>query len=149
MGTPWTRPELKAWETGRRRVSEQLAGLNCSTAGFTLVEVVVAILILAVVMLGVTSMLYVSWLHTQRGGSSTVAMNLAQAILEEIKSDPSQAVPVLEQEFPPEDFPDAAGYTYSVATDDDDDLVTVTVTVYFEVNGIGQHVALTALVSKT
>lgn len=112
--------------------------------GFTLVEVVVAILILATVMLGVTGLLYAGWQGTQRGGNSTVALNLAQQKLEEIKNDPGLAVPVTQEE----EFPSVAGYTYKVSTVKKDRLVTVTVAVYYEVHGKEQQVALTTMVQE-
>lgn len=116
-----------------------------SEAGFTLAEVVAAILILAVVMLGVSGMLYVGWLNTQRGGSSTVALNLAQEKLEEVKENPGSAVNVVGGTFP-----SVSGYTYNLSVEDQDDdgLATVTVAVYYQVRSINQEVSLTTMVRK-
>jgi len=58
-------------------------------AGFTLVEVVIAFLILAIALLAFSSMVYFGIFSTNRSSSETVATNLAQMLLEEIKENPS------------------------------------------------------------
>lgn len=121
--------------------------------GFTLVEVVVAILILATVMLGVTGLLYAGWQGTQRGGSSTVALNLAQEKLEEIKNDPSllddPALPSSYDGREPFASP-YADYSYWVeaveASQAGSGLKKVAVKVSYEVRGVEQQVSLTTLV---
>lgn len=119
-----------------------------SGAGFTLAEVVVAILILAMVMLGVTGMLYVGWLNTQRGGSSTVALNLAQETLEEIKNKPwiLGDQPSSYDGRKPFKSP-YTDYSYWVeAGPANNGLKEVTVKVLYQVRGVEQQVSLTTLV---
>lgn len=58
-------------------------------AGFTLVEVVIAVLILAIALLAFSSMVYFGIFSTNRSSSETVATNLAQMLLEEMKENPS------------------------------------------------------------
>jgi len=58
-------------------------------AGFTLVEVVVAVLILSIALLAFSSMIYIGVFSTDRSSSETVAINLAQLLLEEMKENPS------------------------------------------------------------
>lgn len=102
-------------------------------AGFTLVEVVIAVFILAIALLAFSSMTYFGIFSTNRSSAETVATNLAQMLLEEMKDNPSSW---LGKETERATFNEAEykDYVYDVfvfPAQNENDLYTAWVKVYF------------------
>ncbi|MDF9408612.1 prepilin-type N-terminal cleavage/methylation domain-containing protein [Pelotomaculum isophthalicicum JI] len=119
--------------------------------GFTLIEVLVALAILAVSLVAMMD----SFTTASRGNADVyrynVALSLAQSKMEEIKNNPFISVadigPV---DFTEEsDYSEFAGYQYTVAVTDNNLInKTVVVTVYYNDEGTPKEVALTGEITR-
>lgn len=111
-------------------------------AGFSLLEVMLAVLLLGIVLVPMLNLFTTSGRISASSWSEATALNLAQAKLEEMKDTPFDDVVGQSGTFP--DNPDY-NYTISVAPDGDDPslLKIVTVTVNYSEAGGTQSVSLT------
>jgi len=118
--------------------------------GFTLVEIVIAMLLLAVTMVGVSGLIYTGLLAGERAGNQTVALNLAQGIIDELQENPAAAADQPKTSFAARPgFEDYAAYAYQVQVAfHNQRLNRVTVLVFYPVRDKERLVTLSTLVAK-
>lgn len=105
--------------------------------GLTLVEVMVATSILAIVLLVVANVMITGQQATASSQQQTLSVNLAQGLMEEILALEVQSISpkVLTN---PEAFTEAPGYKYTYKIEDyvsDNNLWAITVSVFYDDNG--------------
>lgn len=112
--------------------------------GFTLIEIVISMLILAMLVLFYVSSTTTSFSGTQIAGEKTIALNLARQKIEEIKANnnkttqPSSNVAL-----------STVGYTYDLAIapfQGSSRIYSVTVTVHYIFNSKNQDLSLSTLI---
>jgi len=106
--------------------------------GFTLVEVLAALIILVVVAVPMAMMFYQGSLSADITGKKTTALYLAHQKLEGIIATGTTA----EEQG---EFSGAPGYTYEVSVTPDGKMALVTVTVFYSVSGKQREVSLSTL----
>ncbi len=115
---------------------------------FTLIEVLVAAAILVLVAATAVNMLVSGKMAAQAAWEDTVAVNAAQAVMEELLAG---SLTGGERRDDPQPFPGASGYTYtySVGTyQQDGRLVQVRVTVHYQHQGQERQLELVTLKRK-
>ncbi|NLO88831.1 MAG: prepilin-type N-terminal cleavage/methylation domain-containing protein [Clostridia bacterium] len=112
--------------------------ISKNNKGFTLIEVVSALLILVVVAVPLTYIFFQGSWGSEISGKRAVALNFAQQKMEEIIAE-GRAV---EEEG---NFSEAPGYTYRISVTPDGKMHLVTVTVFYEVMGKSQRLSLSTL----
>lgn len=108
--------------------------------GFTLIEIIVASLILFVVAVPLTHAFFQGRFLAVSAGDKTIALNLAQQKMEEIIAQGS-AAEVAATPFPG----DYAGYSYQVDTSPAGEMQLVTVSVTYFVSQHDEQVSLSLL----
>jgi len=108
--------------------------------GLTLVEVLFAVIILAVALIPMLTMFTTSERFNAGARKMSTAVNLAQGRLEELKNTPFRDIADVTPATP---FPSPhAAYRYAVDVDQAGDLKTVTVAVYYREGETDRQVAL-------
>lgn len=103
--------------------------------GLTLVEILVATSLLAMIILAVSNVLITGLVAANSAKQQTIAVNLAQGKMEEILA---QNIVSPKETTGPEDFNEVPGYKYIYKIEQypsSDNLWAVTVTVYYDKNG--------------
>jgi prepilin-type N-terminal cleavage/methylation domain-containing protein len=109
--------------------------------GLTLVEVLVAAVILGIVAVGLFATFDVSGRLAMAARQQTKAINLAQEKLEELRGIRYGS---LDDIIPPKDFePPVTGFKYGVAVEDNVTSKTVTVAVYYAMGAVSKEIRLT------
>lgn len=109
--------------------------------GFTLVEVMVAVSITGIALVGLMSLFLHSRHFVTDSNHTLQAVHLAQGVLEELKARDYDDV----VERPKTPFSEAPGYSYAVSVSPSSfgyDLKTVTVTVYYQERGQEKKLSL-------
>ncbi|WP_027719298.1 prepilin-type N-terminal cleavage/methylation domain-containing protein [Desulfovirgula thermocuniculi] len=115
---------------------------------FSLVEVLVAAAILVLVAATAVNLLVSGKMTARAAWEDTVAVNAAQAVMEELLACRLSGN---ERQDQPEKFPSAPGYTYTYAVEayqPDDRLLQVRVTVYYQHQGHQRQLELVTLKRK-
>ncbi|MGQ9513227.1 type IV pilus modification PilV family protein [Thermodesulfitimonas sp.] len=109
--------------------------------GLTLVEVLVAAVLLGFIAVGLFTAFGVSARFVAAGREDTKALYLAQQKLEELKGEPFGTVVTVATETP--FTPTVPGFTYRIAVVDNVSTKTVVVAVYYKIHGVAKSVHLT------
>ncbi|SHJ09099.1 prepilin-type N-terminal cleavage/methylation domain-containing protein [Desulfofundulus thermosubterraneus] len=112
---------------------------------FTLIEVLVAAAILVLVAATAVNLMVSGKMAAKAAWEDTVAVNAAQAVMEELLA---RRLAGGERQDQPQPFPGASGYTYTYSVDTyqpDDRLVQVRVIIHFQHQGRERQLELVTL----
>lgn len=124
----------------RSRCDYLARGAGRSTRGYLLLEVLVALMILTATLIPLLTVIGFGSRNVTVAQNEVVALNLAQAYLEEVKDRPAHLVTGVART----PVPGRPGYAYQVTVEQGaENLKTVTVTVWYPAPGGERSVSLT------
>jgi len=122
--------------------------VSAKPKGFSLIEVLIALVILSISLLGIASLMATTTRYNSSAGHMTEAATFAQDMLEQLRVTPWANVVTNPN---PDTITGATGITYSrtwtVAPNADDSLRTITVTVTWN-DGISHSISFVSVLSK-